>query len=258
MSVIYEPKGKGNEESGLCVNLYRGCGHGCVYCYAPSALYLKRPVFFNEVTPRENVLSQLKKDAQDLHNRRDTNRLVLLSLSCDSYQPLDVEHKLTREAIKILLHYGLPIRILTKGGMRAARDFDLLVRDPRSEFGCTMTNDEDRASRAWEPNAALPDDRMEALQTAHEMGIKTWVSMEPVVDPEVVYRLIDQMKNYVRIFKIGKLNYHPRAKQINWARFRTRVVEYCRALGVAYFIKTDLVDIKPRLAPELVGDPRTP
>lgn len=247
MSIIYEPTGKGNEESGLCANLYRRCGHGCTYCYSPSATYTKREIFFKYPEPRKDCIQEFKKDVAKLIKKSDINRLILFSLSCDTYQPIDVEYGLTREALKILTFYGIPVRILTKGGLRAERDLDLLKKDPRNEFGCTMTNDEEKASLLWEPGAAVPEERMEILRKAKKEGIYTWVSMEPVVDPEAVYRLLEKMKGYVDIFKIGKLNYHPRAKVINWRKFRTKVVERCQKLGVNYFIKIDLANIPPAI-----------
>ena len=80
MSVIYEPKGKAREYSPLACNLYKGCAHGCIYCYAPSATYTDRKTFSDNPQPRKNILQQLEKDASKF--TRDP-RSILLCFTCD-------------------------------------------------------------------------------------------------------------------------------------------------------------------------------
>jgi hypothetical protein len=74
--------------------------------------------------------------------------------------------------------------------------------------------------------------------TAHDCGIKTWCSFEPVLD---VYEVLDCIKECADIFdkvKIGKLNYHP--STINWKQFGTQAEQICRELGLDYYIKESL------------------
>jgi len=88
-----------------------------------------------------------------------------------------------------------------------------------------LTLDDPVVSVKWEPGAALPADRIESLRRAYSVGIKTWVSFEPVLDPEAVYRLLDQTSAFVDFYKVGKLNYHPLAREIDWRRFMGQMEE---------------------------------
>src|SRR3990170_2606658 len=133
-SVIYEPKGRAREYGALAANLYAGCSHGCSYGTAPSATFKERDVFHGQARPRPGIMPKFVKDCEAL---RGTDSAVLLSFTCDPYAPLDVEHQLTRQAIQALHANGLAIEILTKGGKRAIRDFDLLTE--RDAFATTMT-----------------------------------------------------------------------------------------------------------------------
>jgi len=237
MSIIYEPKGKALEYAPLAANLYRGCSHGCVYCYAPSATYTTSEKFFSMARARENVIRLLRKDAEKLHG---DPRNVLLCFTCDPYQPLNDEHGLTRKAIQTINGEDIPVTILTKGGLRPCRDFDELSTHPGNNFAVTLTTDDEMASLEWEPRAATPKDRIEGLRIAHESGITTWVSFEPVIDPEAVYRMIEATHGFVDLYKIGKLNYHPLAKQIDWITFREKAKAMLESIGKPYLIKKDL------------------
>lgn len=123
MNIIYEPKGKAREYASLAVNLYSGCAHGCTYCFGPSTLKKNRQVFNSRVATKENALKRLKEDARKL---RGDNRELLLSFVKDPYQPIEMELKITRQAIKILIENDLRFIILSIGGTRVERDFDLL------------------------------------------------------------------------------------------------------------------------------------
>lgn len=238
MAIIYEPRGKALEYSPLAANLYKGCGHGCTYCYAPSATYCDRQKFYAEPAPRKDVLIGLEKDARKLNN---DPRQVLLCFTCDPYQPIDEQYKLSREAIRIMNMNGLGVSVLTKGGSRAIRDFDLLRRSPANSFGTTLTHDDMSVSYEWEPGAASPNDRIDTIRYAHRLGIKTWVSFEPVYDPEAVYRLIHRTHEFVDLYKVGKLNYHALSKTIDWVALRVKVVALFDKYHKSYVLKRDLL-----------------
>ena len=125
MEIIYETKGMAKEYAPLGVNLYLGCTHGCTYCYAPKTLRRKRDDFKTKIQFRNKVLEKLAKDAEALNEKGD-KREILLSFETDIYQPLDEDKDITRQAIEILIKNNLKFTILTKGGTRAVRDFDLL------------------------------------------------------------------------------------------------------------------------------------
>ena len=121
--VIYEPRGRAKEYSALACNLYRGCSHGCLYCYAPAIQFSSRRNWTENISPRDQILECLRLDVQKM---KGDHRTVLLCFLCDPYQPIDDELKITRSAIQILGENGFRVQILTKGGKRASRDFDLL------------------------------------------------------------------------------------------------------------------------------------
>jgi len=236
MSVIYEPRGPAREYAPLAANLYRGCGHGCSYCYAPAATRTDRERFVRP-EPRARVLGQLERDAARLAgDRRD----VLLSFTCDPYQPLDAELGLTRQAIQILHRHRLAVTVLTKGGYRARRDLDLLAEDPRSSFGVTLTFADPARSQAWEPGAALPVERLDSLTRAKAAGIHTWASLEPVIDPAETLELIRWSWPWVDLYRVGKWNHDARARAIDWPAFREAAEAELRRLGKAYTIKQAL------------------
>lgn len=236
--IIYQPKGKALEYSPLAANLYRGCSHGCVYCYAPAATFTDQEVFRSQVCPRKNVLNQLKTDAAKFFG--DTRR-VLLSFTSDAYQPIEEKLELTRTALFLFAESGLKAGVLTKGGMLAVRDFDILAKMD-AEFAVSLTTDDETESKQWEPGAALPHERIESLRVAKRYGIPTWVSFEPVINPGAVMRLIDATAEVVDFYKVGKLNHHPFAKRIDWPAFRRDVCAKLDGIGKPYLIKKDLLN----------------
>jgi len=238
MTAIYEPRGKAREYSPLACNLYKGCQHGCIYCYAPSATRTTATDFVN-AKPRKDILKHLEKDCYKWTENKNN---VLLCFTCDPYQPIENKYQLTRKAIYMLNMHSFPVQILTKGGRRATKDFDLLQKNPKNTFSVTLTLDNDKLSQHWEPGAALPQERIQSLKIAHDKGIKTWVSFEPVLDPKAVYRLIEITHNFVDLYKVGKLNYHPHAKTIDWPLFRETVIKILKQLDKPYYIKKDLLN----------------
>jgi DNA repair photolyase len=236
MNVIYQPQGKAREYASLAANLYAGCGHRCEYCYAPAALKVSRE-HFDKPSPRQNIIDKLSADTQKLKAQNITDP-VLLCFTCDPYQPIDEQYQLTRKAIQLFHAYSLPVMILTKGGQRAERDFNLLNSD--DWFGVTLTNLDNALSSQWEPFAALPAERINSLYKAHEQGIRTWVSLEPVLYPETALEIIRKTRRFVDRFKVGTLNYHPHAKSIDWHRFAVEVKSLLTDLQCDFYLKEDL------------------
>jgi len=178
-------------------------------------------------------MSQL---GRDVAKYAGTDKRVLLCFMCDAYQPIDNELEITRDVIKLLRLNNIPFQVLTKGGMRAARDFDLY--GPNDAFATTMTFLADSDSLKYEPGAALPADRIHAIQLAKERGIETWVSLEPVIEPEQSLDIIERTHTYVDLYKIGKLNHIK--NDTNWTRFALQALDLCIEYGKPYYIKDDL------------------
>lgn len=236
MSVIYKPKGRAAEYSYLAINHYRGgCGHGCTYCYARMQA-IKYGTDFDNPQPITSLKfwPELERDAKKLQG---TNQRCLLCFTCDPYHPIDCEHQHTREVLKILKKYDIPFQVLTKGGMRAARDFDLYGK--YDVFATTMTFLSPDKSLKFEPKAALPKDRITAINLARVKGIETWVSLEPVLDANESLEIIRQTHEFVDLYKIGILNHI--SSDIDWRSFGITAIEFCEKYSVKYFIKEDLI-----------------
>lgn len=233
--VIYEPAGRAREYCSLAVNLYRGCNHQCVYCYAPAATRISREEF-KRPRPRKDVLSKLQKEVS---KKKGDGAHVMLSFTSDPYNSGDTENRLTRQSIKILKSAGYVVVVLTKAGKLAERDFDIL-KSGEDYVGATLTFMDDGCSRQWEPHAALPKERFGMLREAKSKGLFTWVSLEPVIDPEQSLEIIRETKSYVDMYKIGKINYHTVAEPVDWRKFVSHAVSLLNECNKKYYIKQSL------------------
>jgi len=238
MKAIYETRGRAREYCELAINLYTGCGHRCIYCYGPNVTYQNKEQWENDPEPRKDIVRQIEIDAA-LQAKRGDDRPILMCFVTDPYQPVDDTHRLARKAILILKSYDLRVVILTKAGIRAQRDWDLL--DKRDACATTLTLLSKEDSLTWEPNAALPVERMRNLWQAHILGLETWVSCEPVIYPEATLELIKLTARFVDHYKVGTLNYHPHGKTIDWPKFARDVKQLLEGLGKRYYLKRDLV-----------------
>jgi DNA repair photolyase len=238
MSIIYEPTGEAREYAPLAANPYQSCSHGCRYCYVPGVLKRRRETYFNELRLKKNWLEDLKNDARRL---KGDNREILLSFVGDPYQPVEKKLGITRQAIKVLMWYGMKFTILTKGGTRAIKDFDLLEDYPRAGFGTTLIFTSQKSANRWEPRAAPIADRIAAIEEAHKRGIATWISLEPVIDPDQALTLIVRLHPIVDHWKIGKLN--RRKLDVDWIRFRENAKDLLDSLGADYYLKTNLTKL---------------
>lgn len=228
---IYEPKGAAKEYGDLALNIYTGCPHRCYYCFAPGVLHRDREQFHSHVEPRPRIVEEVKKQLDKEHI---TGKLIHLCFTCDPY-PTGYDSTATREIIKLLKEHGNHVQILTKGD--GSRDFDLL--DGEDWYGITMDfaktefiypDDNEYEDRFW--------DNVASLVSAHNRGIKTWISFEPVLNANEVLNQLQHLEDLVDKVKIGKLNYHP--SDINWKEFGKEAEALCKRLGVDYYIKDSL------------------
>jgi DNA repair photolyase len=186
-----------------------------------------REKFHSDVRPRENIIEETRRQ---LEREGITGKLIHLCFTCDPY-PTGYDTTTTREIIKLLKEYGNHVQILTKGD--GSRDFDLL--DGNDWYGITvsggMTDD-------VEPGAMMTPFRLLRLWNAHDLGIKTWVSFEPVIDANNVLGIIRDFAGVFDKVKIGKLNYHP--SEIDWKKFGRDAEALCKQHGLNYYIKDSL------------------
>jgi len=235
---IYEPRGAAAEYSPLAVNLYRGCGHGCGYCYAPACLRTERASFHGSPAPRTGILDALRRDAGRL---RGDPRPVLLCFTCDPYQPLEAEVGLTRRAVEVLAAAGAAVRILTKNAPLAiARDVDALTA-AGVDFGQTIIFTSEADRRRWEPHAAPIAERIGAMEAARAAGLRTWLSLEPVIDPAQALDVIDRLAPTTDRIMVGKLNHDPRRERaVDWRAFLAEALRRLTRHGCGYTIKDAL------------------
>ena len=239
MNVVYEPKGRALEYSELACNLYMGCPHGCTYCFAPACMRKTASQWHSEITPRKNVISLFEKDARKMWKR--DHRKILFSFLSDPYQPLEREARLTRQALEIVNRYGLKSQVLTKGVAELVADDFPLMKSAGTELGITLCFTDDKLRQLWEPEAASVADRMSIVREARKMGIYTWISLEPVLDPQQALEVIDTLHPYVDFWKVGKLNHMKEVEAtIDWRRFRQDAEALLQELGADYYIKEDL------------------
>ncbi len=166
------------------LNPYRGCEHGCVYCYArPTHSYLGLSPgldFETKITAKRNLAEVL---ARELTARSYVPRLIALGTVTDGYQPVERELKITRAAIEVMARCHQPLAIVTKGS-GVERDIDLLApmaaRNLASVY-MTITSLDGVLTRKLEPRAAAPYRRLRTIRALAEAGIPVGVSVAPQI-----------------------------------------------------------------------------
>lgn len=166
------------------INPYRGCEHGCIYCYArPSHAYWDMSPgldFETRLIAKTNAVELLE---QQLSKRGYQVAPVNLGSNTDPYQPIEREHKLTRGLLEVLLRYRHPVTIVTKGSL-ILRDLDLLSALAEQRLVSVMislTTLDDELKRILEPRAASPKARLRAIRVMREAGIPVGVLCSPMI-----------------------------------------------------------------------------
>lgn len=150
------------------LNIYRGCEHGCLYCYAIySHHHLEDEYFFDSIYYKKNVLIALEKELSKPSWNHET---INMGGVCDSYQPIESKLEITREVLKLMIKYKNPIIISTKSTL-ILRDLDLikeLAEVTSVNIACTITCLEDTVQKIIEPNASKSMDRFKVLKKIKE------------------------------------------------------------------------------------------
>ena len=166
------------------INPYRGCEHGCVYCYArPSHAYLNLSPgldFETRLIAKVNAADLLRTELAKPGYRCEA---ISLGTNTDPYQPIEREYGITRAILEVLAEHDHPVAIVTKSAM-VERDIDLLAPMARKNltrvFLSIATLDHD-VSRPMEPRTSAPARRLEAIRRLAAAGIPTGVVVAPVV-----------------------------------------------------------------------------
>ncbi len=174
------------------INPYRGCEHGCVYCYArPTHCFLGHSAgldFETKLYAKTDAAKLLERELAHPRYRPDT---IALGTNTDPYQPIERERKITRSILEVLERTSHPVGIVTKSAM-IVRDIDILQRMAArglAKVALSVTTLDRHIARAMEPRAATPGKRLEAVRSLSEAGIPTAVMVAPIVpgltDPEI-------------------------------------------------------------------------
>lgn len=166
------------------INPYRGCEHGCVYCYArPSHTYLGHSAgldFESRLYAKKEAAALLRRELQRPGYQCAP---IALGVNTDAYQPLERQLKITREILEVMVETRHPVMLITKSAL-IERDIDLL-QDLASEnlvtASVSLTSLDPELSRKLEPRAASPKRRLRTLRTLSEAGIPTRLSLAPVI-----------------------------------------------------------------------------
>lgn len=238
MRIIYEPRGRAKEYAALALNLYTGCNHGCKYCYVKQFFNKDTNIFENKIVVKQDILKKVEKDCIELSQTGQVDR-ILLCFMCDPYQPIDEDLKITRKVLELFKKYNIRFQVLTKGGSRAERDFDLYKKG--DAFATTLTFLSDEDSLHFEPNAQTPENRIGTIIKAKNLGIETWVSLEPVIYTEQSLDIIDITYSFVDKYKVGKINHFKHLEErTDWHLFVNQAINRLKKYKKNYYIKKDL------------------
>lgn len=166
------------------LNPYRGCEHGCSYCFArPTHAYLGLSPgldFETKLTVKPDAAAQLRRELSAKNYRC---RPIAIGTNTDPYQPIERAHGVMREVLETLQAFDHPVTIVTKGAL-VLRDLDLLEAMARRglvRVALSVTTLDRRLARAMEPRAAAPARRLDAVRALSEAGVPTGVMMAPII-----------------------------------------------------------------------------
>jgi DNA repair photolyase len=168
----------------LSINPYRGCEHGCIYCFArPSHAYLGLSPgldFETKIAYKPDAPALLRTELARPGYRCSP---IALGINTDGWQPIERPLKLTRAILEVLHECRHPVSIVTKSAL-IERDLDLLADMARENLAYVMfsiTTQNAELARRMEPRAATPARRLEALRRVHEAGIPVGVLFAPLI-----------------------------------------------------------------------------
>ncbi len=166
------------------INPYRGCSHGCTYCYArPSHAYMGLSPgldFESRLFYKENAAALLEKQ---LAQKSYVCKPITLGANTDPYQPAERSMRVTRSILEVFSRTRHPVTVVTKGAL-VLRDLDLLTdlaRDGLASVAVSVTSLDVELKRTLEPRAASPAARLRAVKELNAAGVPTGVLVAPVI-----------------------------------------------------------------------------
>lgn len=166
------------------INPYRGCEHGCVYCFArPTHAYLDLSPgldFESRLFAKTNAVERLR---EELAKPGYVPEPIALGINTDAYQPIERRYELTRGVLEVLAETKHPVHFVTKGGM-IERDVDLLshmAKDRLVEVHFSITTLDNKLASKLEPRATAPHGKLRAMRTLADAGVPVGVMVAPVI-----------------------------------------------------------------------------
>jgi DNA repair photolyase len=166
------------------INPYRGCEHGCIYCYArPSHAYWGYSAgldFETKLTAKVNAADVLERE---LSKPGYSPATIMLGANTDAYQPIERERKITRGVLEVLDRFSHPVAIVTKSAM-VVRDLDILGRMATrglAKVAVSVTTLDSRLARKMEPRASAPQRRIEAIRRLAGARVPVAVMAAPLI-----------------------------------------------------------------------------
>jgi DNA repair photolyase len=166
------------------INPYRGCEHGCIYCFArPTHAYLGMSPgadFESRLFAKPNAAELL---AKELSAPGYVPKVIAMGTNTDPYQPIEKKMRITRSILEVLRDFRHPVGIVTKSPL-ILRDIDILgpmAQDGLAKVALSVTTLDRRLARLMEPRAGTPQRRLQAIKGLSEAGIPTGVMFAPVI-----------------------------------------------------------------------------
>ena len=184
----------------VSLNPYRGCEHGCIYCFArPTHSYLGLSPgmdFESKIFAKVNAPEMLRRELAKAGYEPES---IALGVNTDAYQPCERERKLTRRVLEVLQECQHPVGLITKSSL-IERDIDILsamAAKRQAGVAITLTTLDPAISRTLEPRAAAPARRLRTIRTLTDAGIPVAVSVAPIIpfvtEPDIE-RLLEAVK----------------------------------------------------------------
>ena len=182
------------------INPYRGCEHGCIYCYArPTHCFLGHSAgldFETKLYAKPNAAALLEKE---LAHPSYKPEVIAIGTNTDPYQPIERERRIMRSILEVLERTAHPVGIVTKSAL-VLRDIDILSRMAArglAHVALSVTTLDRRIARVMEPRAATPAKRIEAIRLLSQAGVPTTAMVAPII-PAITDSEIETILEAVR------------------------------------------------------------
>lgn len=210
MNAIYKPKGKAGEYAKFAASIFVGCSNGCEYCYLKKGVLAKtmggdHPKLKKVFTDQDDAISQFKDEL--IRTSLEIRNAGGIFFTFTSDPCLQETWPVFAECARFAMTMGCPVTILTKcvEWLKESSAANLIRMSHAIPdmlcVGFTLTGHDD-----LEPSAATNEERIEAMEFLHSVNVKTFASIEPVVDPESAMKMIFKTHRFCDLFKVGLMS----------------------------------------------------